>query len=199
MNSNIFRQYDIRGIADRDLTNETVDLIGRAFASYLKNTAHLPAPELVLGRDIRPSSERMYRAMSNALRTSGIPVTDIGIVTTPVCYFAVQHLNKTGGVMITGSHNPPEYNGLKLVAGKSSIYGEEIQKLRAIIEQKDFVSGEAGEVHVEIIPAYQNYLKQSFQFKRRLKVVLDSGNGTAGLVAPKVIRGFGHEVIELFS
>ena len=101
--------------------------------------------------------------------------------------------------MITGSHNPPEYNGLKLVAGKSSIYGEEIQKIRAIIERKDFVSGKGSEERVEIIPTYQDYLKQSFKFKRKLKVVVDSGNGTAGLVAPKVIREFGHDVIELFS
>ena len=199
MNTNIFRQYDIRGVADRDLNDEIIDLIGRAFASYLKKVARIAEPSLVLGRDIRPSSDRIYRALSKALIASGIPVTDVGILTTPVCYFAVQHLKKTGGIMITGSHNPPEYNGLKLVAGKSSIYGEEIQKIRAIIERKDFVSGKGSEERVEIIPTYQDYLKQSFKFKRKLKVVVDSGNGTAGLVAPKVIREFGHDVIELFS
>ena len=212
MNTNIFRQYDIRGIADRDLTDDTIDLIGRAFATYCMRNPHLsPPPErerkeegasmltLVVGRDIRPSSTRIHKALTKALVASGASVTDVGVVTTPVCYFAIGHLKKTSGIMITGSHNPPEYNGLKLVIGKNSIFGDEIQKLRAFIEQKDFLTGKGREEHTEIIPAYQAYLKQSFQFKKKLKVVVDSGNGTAGLVAPKVIRNFGHEVIELFS
>ena len=199
MNTNIFRQYDIRGIADRDLTDETISLIGKAFATYLVKVAKVPQPTLALGYDIRPSSERIREAITKALLASGISVTSIGIVTTPVCYFSIGHLKKSGGIMITGSHNPPEYNGLKLVIGKNSIFGDEIQKLRQMIERKDFVSGKGKEGQTKIIPTYQNYLKESFKFKRRLKVVVDSGNGTAGLVAPKVIRELGHEVIELFS
>src|SRR3989338_8002998 len=199
MNTNIFRQYDIRGIADRDLTDETVGLIGKAFTTYLFKVAKATQPTIVLGRDIRPSSDRIFKALAKALVSSGIFVTDIGIVTTHVCYFAIGHFKKSSGIMITGSHNPPEHNGLKLVIGKSSIFGDEIQRLRGIIEKKDFVSGSGTEDRAEIIPTYQAYLKQSFKFKKKLKVVVDSGNGTAGLVAPKVIRDFGHEVIELFS
>ena len=199
MNKNIFRQYDIRGVADRDLTDETIDLIGKGFASYLMKAAPTDRPNLVLGRDIRPSSLRIYKALAQALLQSGISVTNAGVLTTPVCYFAIQHLKRTGGIMITGSHNPPEYNGLKLVIGKNSVFGEEIQKLLRLIEQKEFVSGSGREEQTEMIPVYQDYLKKSFQFKRKLKVVVDSGNGTAGLVAPKVIRDFGHETIELFS
>ncbi len=199
MNTNIFRQYDIRGIADRDLTDETIDLIGRAFVTYLVKIARAEPWTLVLGRDIRPSSARIHKALTKALVSSGASVIDIGIVTTPVCYFAIGHLKRTGGIMITGSHNPSEYNGLKLVVGRSSIFGDEIQKLRALIEQKDFLTGKGNQERSEIIPAYQAYLKQSFKFKRKLKVVIDSGNGTAGLIAPKVIKDFGHEVIELFS
>ena len=145
------------------------------------------------------SKFRIEGALAQALLQSGISVTNAGVLTTPVCYFAIQHLKRTGGIMITGSHNPPEYNGLKLVIGKNSVFGEEIQKLLRLIEQKEFVSGSGREEQTEMIPVYQDYLKKSFQFKRKLKVVVDSGNGTAGLVAPKVIRDFGHETIELFS
>ncbi len=199
MNTNIFRQYDIRGVAESDLTDETVDGIGKAFAAYAVKIAKVSQPAIILGRDIRPSSERIFKTLSRALVSSGVSVTDIGIVTTPVCYFSVSHLKKSGAVMITGSHNPPEYNGLKLVIGKHSIYGDEIQRLRGMIEKKDFISGAGREDRSEIIPAYQEYLKSSFHFTKKLKVVVDSGNGTAGLVAPKAIRDFGHDVIELFS
>ncbi len=199
MNPNIFRQYDIRGVADRDLTDEAIDLIGKAFASYLVRTVKTSDKTLVLGRDIRPSSERIFKSLSKALVSSGISVTDIGIVTTPVCYFAIHHLKKSGGIMITGSHNPPEYNGLKLVLGNNSVFGDDIQKIRQIAERSEFISGTGTLIRSEIIPAYQNYLKQAFKFKRKLKVVIDSGNGTAGLVAPKVLRELGHEVIDLFS
>ena len=199
MNTNIFRQYDIRGVADRDLTDETVDLIGKAFVAYLVKIARAEPLTVVLGRDIRPSSKRIHKALTNALISSGASVTDVGIVTTPVCYFAIVQFKKTAGIMITGSHNPPEYNGLKLVIGKNSIFGDEIQKLHALIEKKDFITGTGKEDRTEIIPAYLGYLKQSFRFKRKLKVVVDSGNGTAGLVAPKILCSFGHEVIELFS
>src|SRR3989338_10281667 len=191
MNKNIFRQYDIRGVADRDLTDETIDLIGKGFASYLMKAAPTDRPNLVLGRDIRPSSLRIYKVLAQALLQSGISVTNAGVLTTPVCYFAIQHLKRTGGIMITGSHNPPEYNGLKLVIGKNSVFGDEIQKLLRMIEQKEFISGNGKEEQTEMIPVYQDYLKKSFQFKRKLKVVVDSGNGTAGLVAPKGIRDFG--------
>jgi len=199
INSNIFRQYDIRGIADRDLTDEAIDLIGKAFVTYLVKVAHAEPLTVVLGRDIRPSSTRIHKALMKALVSSGASVTDIGVVTTPVCYFAIGQLKKTAGIVITGSHNPPEYNGLKLVVGKNSIFGDEIQKIRTFIEKKDFLIGNGKEERSEIIPTYQAYLKQSFKFKRKLKVVIDSGNGTAGLVAPKVIKDFGHDVIELFS
>ena len=198
MNSNIFRQYDIRGVADRDLTDDAIELIGKAFASYLSQVK-AEGKNLVIGRDIRPSSEQIFKSLSKALISSGISVTDIGIVTTPVCYFAIQHFKKSGGIMITGSHNPPEYNGLKMVLGTNSVFGDDIQTLRQIAEQKKFISGTGTLERTEIIPAYQRYVKQSFKFMRKLKVVIDSGNGTAGLVAPKVLRELGHEVIDLFS
>ena len=199
MNSNIFRQYDIRGVADRDLTDDAIELIGKAFAVYMDRAAKAEGKNLVIGRDIRPSSDRIFKSLSKALLSSGISVTDIGIVTTPVCYFAVNQLKKSGCIMITGSHNPPEYNGLKMVLGKNSVFGDDIQTIREIAEKNEFFTGTGSLEHSEIIPAYQAYLKNAFTFKRKLKVVIDSGNGTAGLVAPKVLRDFGHEVIDLFS
>ena len=199
MNPNIFRQYDIRGVADRDLADDAIELIGKAFASYMVYEAKAPDKTLAVGRDIRPSSERIFKSLSKALLSSGIAVTNIGVLTTPVCYFAIQHLKKSGGIMITGSHNPPEYNGLKLVIGNLSVSGDEIQKIRQIAEKKEFIFGAASVDSTEIIPAYQEFLKKSFKFKHKLKVVIDSGNGTAGLVAPKILRQLGHEVIDLFS
>lgn len=199
MNPNIFRQYDIRGVADRDLTDEIIGKIGKAFAAYLIKTAKVDAPSLAIGRDIRPSSDRIQKALVRVLLNSGVSITDVGVVTTPICYFSGIHLKTTGAIMITGSHNPPEYNGLKFVVGRQSFFGDSIQTLRAMIEKGDFVSGKGSAKSVQTIPIYQDYLKQLFQFKRRLKVVVDSGNGTAGLAAPKLLRDFGHEVIELFS
>lgn len=199
MNSNIFRKYDIRGVADRDLTDETVILIAKAFASYLIKVRRIQSPTLTIGYDIRPSSMRIKTAISDALIESGVSVVDLGVVTTPVTYFSIPHFKTTGAMMITGSHNPPEYNGLKLCIGRDSVFGDEIQRLRQMIERRDFVTGTGTSSKSEIIPAYQDYVRNSFRFTKRLRVVVDSGNGTAGLVAPKLIRDLGHEVIELFS
>jgi len=199
MNPHIFRRYDIRGVADRDLTHETVSHIARAFGSHLVKTLQLQRPSLVLGRDIRPSSERIHKSLVAALLGSGVSIADIGVVTTPICYFSVLHFKHAAGIMVTGSHNPTEYNGLKFVIGRQSFFGDDIQNLRALIEKKDFVTGQGQIQTIEIIPAYRSYLKQLFQFKKRWKVVVDSGNGTAGLVAPQLLRELGHEVVELFS
>ena len=199
MNPHIFRQYDIRGIAEQDLTDDAVRLIGQAIAAYLVRVRHVEKPKLVLGRDIRPSSERIRAALVNALRVSGVSIVDVGIVTTPICYFSITHLDTTGGVMITGSHNPPEYNGLKIIIGRSAIFGEAIQELKQIIDAQDFVTGKGTLEAAETVSPYRAYLKKSFQFRRSLKVVVDSGNGTAGLIAPHVVRDLGHDVIELFS
>lgn len=199
MNPHIFRKYDIRGIADRDLNDDTVREIGRAFAAHLIKKERILNPEIVIGRDIRTSSDRIFKALSQALLSSGASVMDIGVVTTPICYFSVLHLKKTAAIMITGSHNPSEYNGLKMVIGKQSFFGSDIQSLIPIIQKKDFTSGKGRLDSAQTIPAYQNYLKQLFHFKRKLKVVVDSGNGTAGLAAPKLLRAFGFDVIDLFS
>jgi phosphomannomutase / phosphoglucomutase len=199
MNHHIFRQYDIRGIADQDLTDDVIDPVGRAFAAYVVNSEGIKKPTIVLGRDIRPSSDRIRSAMSKALLESGANVIDVGIVTTPVCYFSALHLKASAALMITGSHNPPEYNGIKMTIGKRTLFGEEIQKLKAMAEAREFISGKGKQEEAQTIPAYHDYIKNAFQFKRKLKVVVDSGNGTAGIVAPAIVRSLGHEAVELFS
>jgi phosphomannomutase/phosphoglucomutase len=199
MNANIFRKYDIRGIADRDLPDDVVYLIGRAFASFMIKQTGVKNPSVVVGRDIRPSSLRMRNAMSKALVESGVNVIDIGVVTTPITYFSIVNLNTTAGVMITGSHNPADQNGIKPCIGRNSVYGDDIQKLRQMIEAKDFVNGQGSESTKEMISVYQDDLNKKFKFSRKLRVVVDSGNGTAGLVAPKLMHDLGLEVIELFS
>jgi phosphoglucosamine mutase len=194
MNPEIFREYDIRGIADRELTDDVVQKIAKAFATYLKK-----AP-VVVGGDIRLSTERIKKTLISALRGSGISVIDIGTVPTPVFYFYLHTENVAGGIQITASHNPPEYNGFKLCKGKDAIYGEEIQKIRLTAERSDFIEGSGNILQTDAIPAYIAKLKEIVRLgPRRLKVAVDCGNGCAGLVVPQILSQLGCDVIELFS
>lgn len=204
-NPDIFREYDIRGIADRDLTDPVIEMLGKAFAQYLRPSG---VTIVTIGYDARLSSPRLRDALARGLTASGVDVIDIGLCPTPALYFSLYHLKPGAGVMITGSHNPAEFNGFKLCVGKDTIYGEEIQKLRRIMEQlqgpgaRGQGTNDKGKLKQHhIIPDYIDYLKGLFHEYRDvpLKVVLDSGNGTAGLAAPEVIRSMGCEVIELYS
>lgn len=217
-NSDIFREYDIRGIAERDLTSPVIEMLGRAFAAYVQPQG---ITSVTVGYDARLSSPRLCDAIVTGLSSAGMDVTIIGLCPTPALYFSLFHLKPGAGVMITGSHNPAEFNGFKLCVGKDTIYGEEIQKLKQIMSQGSadikqgsvFSSQESGDKtrsgktkrgtvsHHSIMPDYIAYLKDQFTHLRDvpLKVVLDSGNGTAGLAAPEIIRAMGCEVVELFS
>jgi phosphomannomutase/phosphoglucomutase len=204
INSDIFREYDIRGIAERDLTSPIVEALGRAFASFIKPQG---INTVTVGYDARMSSPRLCDDIVRGLTSSGMNVTVIGLCPTPVLYFSLYHLQPGAGVMITGSHNPAEFNGFKLCVGKDTIYGEEIQKIRKIMEsgERSQESGEKSKTgtvsQMPILPEYIDYLKSKFMTvaDNRLKIVLDSGNGTAGLAAPVILRYMGCEVIELFS
>jgi phosphomannomutase/phosphoglucomutase len=131
--------------------------------------------------------------------SGGLDVADIGVCPTPVFYFSLFHLEREGGVMITGSHNPPEFNGFKVCVGKEALYGEEIQNLRRLAEARRFVDGQGSVSFQELIPAYQNFILRNITLKRKPKVVVDSGNGTAGAVAPQILRVLGCQVEELYS
>ncbi|NOZ60909.1 MAG: phosphomannomutase/phosphoglucomutase [Calditrichaeota bacterium] len=195
MNSNIFRQYDVRGIADTELTDENIELIGKAYGTYLGKKG---LKKFSVGRDVRLSSSRIQQAFIRGLMSTGAHVIDIGVVPTPVLYFSIVHLNIDGGVMITGSHNPIEFNGLKLCEGIAAIYGEEIQKLRALIDKNEFLTGAGSVETVDVVPDYKDMIKSKIQLKKPLKIVIDAGNGTAGVIAPEIWRDLGCEVICLY-
>jgi phosphomannomutase/phosphoglucomutase len=191
MNREIFREYDIRGLVEKDLTPEIVVSIGRAVGTY---AAERGVTTMTLGRDCRLSSESLSAAMKSGLLSSGIDVIDIGTCATPILYFSVRHLNTGGGVMVTGSHNPPEFNGFKICVGPDTIYGSEIQKLLAIIEAGIFRSG-AGKASAEDISrAYLDYIYRNVKVRPGLRVVLDGGNGVGGHFALPLFTRFGCEL-----
>ena len=198
INPAIFREYDIRGVWGKDLTEDVAERIGRAFAVYLKNTLEKEKVKVSIGRDVRLSSSFILKALSQGLLTSGIDIVDIGVCPTPAQYFSLFHLPIEGGVMITGSHNPPEFNGMKLSVNRETLYGEKIQDIRRIAEKGDSIRGTGKAEVYEIIPEYLAYLRSSFPPLDGIKVVVDAGNGTAGLVAPQIMRELGCEVIELY-
>jgi len=195
INPNIFREYDIRGIAEKDLTNETIELIGKAFGTFLGRKG---LKKFTVGRDVRLSSERIKNALIKGINATGCDVIDIGEVPTPVLYFSIVHLNAGGGVMVTGSHNPIEFNGLKMSEGIASIYGKDIQKLREIIKQNEFITGQGKVERINLVPVYIDTIKSKIKLDRKLKIVVDAGNGTAGAIAPQLWEDLGCEVIRLY-
>src|SRR5215469_853741 len=174
LKSTIFREYDIRGVADAELRDPDLDLLGQAFGTYLQRHA---GKRIALGRDTRLSSPRLHDALLQGLLASGCAVTDIGTVPTPVLYYSVFHLKADGGVMITGSHNPPEFNGFKVVCGASTIHGDAIQEIRRMIETGDLANGQGVEAAADVVSPYAAAIASQFRFSRRIKVVFDAGNG----------------------
>lgn len=192
----IFREYDIRGIADSDLVDENVTLLGKGIGTFLSRQG---AKSVAIGRDVRLSSKRIRDALIEGLLSTGVNAIDVGVVPTPVQYFAIVHLNADGGVMITGSHNPIDYNGFKISKkGVAPVYGEQIQEIRTIIEKSDFATGSGAVVEKEIKSDYQEMIKSKLQFNKKLKIVIDSGNGTGGLIGPQLWEDMGCEIIRLY-
>jgi phosphomannomutase/phosphoglucomutase len=195
LKSTIFREYDIRGIADTELLSSDIVDLGRGLGTLLQRKS---GRSISLGRDCRLSSPRLRDALIEGLMDSGCQVTDIGVVPTPVLYFSAVHLEADGAVMITGSHNPSEFNGFKTVCGSGTLHGETIQEVRRIIETRDFLHGRGSHADMDVIPAYLDEVSPQFDFPRRVKVVLDAGNGTAGPVAHRLFERLNCEVTELF-
>lgn len=191
MNPHIFREYDIRGVARTDLTNEVVEKIGLAFGTLLKREG---AEEAVVGRDVRLSSPRLSETIMKALVQTGCRIIDVGVVPTPVLYFSLYLYNAGGGIMVTGSHNPKEYNGFKLCKGKSNIYGEAIQELRKLVEKKNFTKGSASVRKDNPIPAYIDAIKKRIDIRRPPRVLIDPGNGTVGPIAKQLFEELGIKV-----
>lgn len=195
----IFREYDIRGIAGKDLTEEVALNIGKAFGTVLKRDGK---QKVVIGHDHRWSAEFLFRGLSAGLQSCGLTVMDIGLVPTPLIYFYVTNNHLDAGVSLTGSHNPPDENGFKFQHASRSFYGKEIQGLRQLIEKQDFVSGK-GVVerldHEAVVRSYQDFIAKDFHFKKKLKVVIDTGHGMAAVTAPALIRRLGCDVTVLFE
>ncbi|MDP6482277.1 MAG: phosphomannomutase/phosphoglucomutase [Nitrospinota bacterium] len=195
VNREIFREYDIRGVVEDDLDVPAVRAIGRAIGTALRVQ---DGAAFVVGRDVRPSSPAIRVSLIDGLRATGAQVSDAGVVPTPVLYFAAIHLESDGAVMVTASHNPPEFNGFKICRGVESLAGEEIRALADIIERRDFSRGNGRAVRVEVLDDYRAVLGSKFSFDQPLKVVVDGGNGVMGELAVRVIESFGHEVIPLY-
>jgi phosphomannomutase/phosphoglucomutase len=192
----IFREYDIRGVVGKDLTPQSVEILGRAIGTAFRRQGK---NNLVLGRDCRLSSPEFSDTLCKGLLSTGLDVIRIGTVPTPLMYFTVFSKDMESGVMITGSHNPANYNGFKMMVGTDTLYGDAIQDIYRLIVKGDFISDKPGlEKSLDIVPEYMKYVVDNIHLKKPLRVVVDAGNGTGGVVAVPIFRLLGCDVIELY-
>jgi phosphomannomutase/phosphoglucomutase len=192
----IFRKYDIRGVVGKDLTQETVEILGKAIGTYFlrHNRSHV-----AVGKDCRLSSPAFSDALGKGLLSTGCDLTELGTIPTPLLYFSIFFKKIAAGIMITGSHNPPEYNGFKMMSGEDTLYGPDIQDIYQIILSGEFIQKKPGAKKTyDIVPEYFDYVVENISLDRSLKVVVDAGNGTGGVVAVPIFKRLGCEVIDLF-
>ena len=192
----IFREYDIRGLHETELTDETAEAVGRAFATTIRREG---GTRVALGRDVRPSSVRLAAAAERGMIAAGLAVERVGTVPTPALYYAVASRGLDGGMQITGSHNPPEFNGFKMAKKKLPLFGAEIQAMKRMVETGDYTSGAGSWTDKPILDDYRAMLIERCASPKRLRVVMDCGNGCAGTVVPQVFERMGHTVIPLFA
>ena len=195
MNPGIFREYDIRGVAGVDILEEDVALIGRAYGSMLRRQGR---EQISVGRDCRETSDQYSELFIEGILSTGIDVVNIGVCPTPVLYFSIQHLELGGGAMVTASHNPPEYNGFKLMSGVDSIHSQGLQDIRRIMEEGSFEDGQGTLTTADVLTPYMDYIQKNIQLKKPLRVGVDAGNGTGGVTALPVLRALGCEVHDIF-
>ncbi len=192
----IFREYDIRGIYGRDLTADVARALGKSVGTHIRNAGK---SRVVVGRDNREHGKILEDAFAEGLASTGCTALLIGVTPTPVNYWAIKHLEADGGVQITGSHNPPEYNGFKLTLLGKSLYGDQIQALRQTIEKDAFVNGKGGSQQAPVLDAYvADCVKLLKKPAKKLKVVLDGGNGVGGITAMPVLTELGYDIVPLF-
>jgi phosphomannomutase/phosphoglucomutase len=188
MNTDVFREYDVRGVVDVDLNPDFVFNLGRAIGTY---AADRGVRQMSLGRDCRLSSECYAQAIRTGLNATGIDVIDIGLCATPMLYYAIRKFETGGGVMITGSHNPPEFNGFKICVGPDTIYGDEIQTLRKIMESDRYAQGAGRYDQDDIYPSYSDHLFHAVEINQPLNVVIDGGSGVGGFFTLPLLKRFG--------
>lgn len=196
VSTTIFREYDIRGIVGDDLTVEVVEAVGRAYSTRLREA--VDAPSVVVGQDNRPSSPDLAAALTAGLTSAGAHVRRVGTVPTPTLYYAAKVLGADGGIQITGSHNPPEYNGIKMTVAGASLYGAAIQDLRDRVQRDAFAAGSGTAESVEILDRYAEEIADRAGVEGPVSMVLDCGNGTGSVVAPEALRRAGVDVHPLY-
>lgn len=196
----IFREYDIRGVVDKDFNDEFAELLGQAFITYLVQNGAPQNPRVTIGQDARLSSPKLVKALSSGMLKAGAHITHLGLCTSPISYFSMFALeNMSGGIMVTGSHNPPDYNGFKISVGKTTIFGSEIMKLKEIIDSRKFISGKGSETHHDIFDQYVQRYKEEFKELKNIPVVVDCGNGAAGCIVKRLYEAVGLKPIILFE
>ena len=193
--ASIFKAYDVRGIVGQTLDESVAEHLGRAFGTEARA---LGETTVAVGRDGRLSGPAMAAALIKGLRSTGVDVIELGAVTTPMTYY-VAATRCRSGIQVTGSHNPKDYNGFKMVLAGRAIYGDEIQGLRRRIEEEDYVSGAGGLTQLDVLKEYSDRITGDAKLARKMKIVVDSGNGIPGASAPGILRALGCEVIELYS
>ncbi len=191
----VFRAYDIRGIVEKDFDAAWVEGLGRACGAYFLERGQTSA---VVGHDCRHSSPLFHSALIRGLSKTGVDVISVGMAPTPVLYFAVRHLRRQAGIMITASHNPPEYNGFKIWSGATTVHGAEIRRIRELLEAGEFPSGRGLTSAHDILASYTEAILTRVRLSRPLKVVVDGGNGVGGPVLVEVLRRLGAEVVPLY-
>lgn len=194
----IFREYDIRGVYETDFDNDFANKLGKAFATYLKKEQG-ETPTVSVGYDARLSSPAIAQSLIDGFTSAGVKVYKLGLITTPMSYFSMFQMNLSGGIMVTGSHNPPEYNGFKLSMGKTTIFGEQIQDLKKILDSGDFLQGEGSVEDYDISDEYVARYKDEFKDMKPLPVVLDCGNGAAGAIVRRLYTAAGIDADILFE
>jgi len=198
MKSHIFRQYDIRGIVGEDLDAKVTEAVGRAFGSRVRLDSSSRSPTVAVGYDNRSTSPALANGLIAGIRSAGVDVLDIGTVPTPVLYWSEVTLGADAGVQITGSHNPPEWNGIKMTHGGSSLYGDAIQDLLRSIQASNFTSGSGGYERITVLDHYVDDIAGRFNLERPMRVAVDCGNGTGSILAVRLLETIGVEVTPLF-
>ena len=195
INPYIFREYDIRGKVDEDFPEHVVIKLGKAFGTFIKRAG---GTEIAVSGDIRLTTPELIIQFKSGVLSTGVDVINLGILPTPVNYYSMFHLGVFGAVQITGSHNPPEFNGFKMSLNKKPVFGDDIQTLYALINNNDFDEGEGTEARYKILNEYNNMIKEKITIEKPMKVVMDCGNAAAAINAPEVFKSLGIELKELF-
>jgi len=197
--ASIFKAYDIRGVVGQTLNEAVAEHLGRAFGT---EALRLGEKTVAVGRDGRLSGPSLSAALMRGLQSTGINVIDLGAVTTPMLYYVAATRAELGchsGIQVTGSHNPKDYNGFKMVLAGRAIYGDDIQTLRQRIEREDYTQGQGSQTQLDVLAEYTQRIIGDCKLSRPMKIVVDSGNGIPGASAPGILRALGCEVIELYS